>query len=228
MADLRHHCQLNTPQSRSLDNSFRFGRTVHKYIRASLASLPRPYGSSFPFHVAIIYLKVTFLLLLDLFRKYRIMIDSGTGHVSDNDGIWKDAFHYARDHALMVPKRQSSIYSIKEKGEKLHIHFYQQSPGKFFKLITRVNSEEKPRTVLDTLKRIGDACIRCQELPVQSFLFLFAIREDEFLLNSDIDMDIIWVGKRPMLHVVETQTGYENASFVLETSARRVFNSIRL
>lgn len=74
--------------------------------------------------------------------------------------------------------------------------------------------------MLDTLKRIGDGCPDCQELHAQPFRFRVSISEDSLRFNAELALDLVWLNKRPVLHVVEVHILYQNAAFINGKSYR--------
>lgn len=77
--------------------------------------------------------------------------------------------------------------------DKLHLHFHHRSYGKLFKLMEQFIPEETPPAVLDTLKKIWDACSTCRELHAPASRFRFSIPEDDFRFNAHVAMDLVWV-----------------------------------
>lgn len=74
------------PPPRELSNDFKFGRAVCKCIHASPVRIALPDGTVMHFEVAVIGLTVPVLLGLDVLRKYAIVLDFGTGHVTAATG----------------------------------------------------------------------------------------------------------------------------------------------
>lgn len=71
----------SSPPTRNLAHSFRFGHSVHDCLYPSPVTISLPDASVMHFEVAGIDLKVPFLLVVDVLRKYEVALGFGTGYM---------------------------------------------------------------------------------------------------------------------------------------------------
>lgn len=62
-------------------HAFKFADKMHTCLHASHTSITLPDNSRMHLEVAVVELQVTFLLGLDILRKFGITLDLGTGHM---------------------------------------------------------------------------------------------------------------------------------------------------
>lgn len=68
--------------------------------------------------------------------------------------------------------------------------------------------------MFETLKRFGDACVPFQEMHAPPFRFRASIPEGLLQFNAELAMNLVWLDKKPALHIVDSQTCYQNAAFI--------------
>lgn len=135
------------------------------------------------------------------------------------DGAWHTNFTYVGDHAFVSFDNPRTIHWIKAEQNKRHLHFYHPTSWKQFQLLPYVRPEATPCCVLDILERIGDACASFQQIHGPPFRFRVSSPEDSLRCNADLAMDSVWLEKKPVLHIVDSQTSYQNEAFIRENSS---------
>lgn len=197
----------------------RFGQKTYVSLFTSPVTLALPNGTSLVFEVSIIDLQVPFLLGLDELGRYGITLDFETGYMSAGDSILHLNFHCVGDHAFVLPDNPNSIRWTRAEFQKLHLHFYHPSSDNLFNVLRRVRPEDTPCAVLDILKQISGACATCQELHASPFRFRVSLPEYSLRFNAKAVIDLVWSDKRPVLHVVDAHTCFQNASFIRDKTA---------
>lgn len=137
--------------------------------------------------------------------------------------MWHLNFLYLGDHAFIRAKSPRAVYWSKPELTKLHLHFYHPSARKLLQGLARARPNETAPVVLDALKRIWDVCSTCQELHAPPFRFRVSIPENSLRFNAEVYIYLLWINKRPILHVVEIQRSYQNAAFVVGKTAENLW-----
>lgn len=69
----------------------------------------------------------------------------------------------------------------------------------------------------DGLARLGNIVENCntyQDLHAPPLLFQVSFRQDELRINGEVVMDLVWIMKCPVFHLVDTHSCYQNAAFI--------------
>lgn len=100
----------------------------------------------------------------------------------------------------------------------MHQRFMHPSPGKLFNLIKRAKPEKANAQLLKILQEISIACQACAPYTVPPFRFRTTIPPDEIVFNRELAMDLMYLNKKPVLHVIDTATNFQNAVFIRSKS----------
>lgn len=68
------------------------------------------------------------------------------------------------------------------------------------------------------LDDICKECVICQQFHSGTFRFRASLPPDEIVLNQEVAIDLVWLDGRPVMHVVDTHTNFQNAGFVKSKS----------
>lgn len=102
--------------------------------------------------------------------------------------------------------------------EKLHLHFEHLSSGKLYNVQRRLKPRHKPSEVINNIKQIAEARSTCTRTARTPFRFRVSIMKDGLRFNTFVEMDLVWIDRRAILHVIDTYTIYQNSAFVKDQS----------
>ena len=61
---------------------------------------------------------------------------------------------------------------------------------------------------------VSNACTRCKEFSAKPFRFRASIPDESVIYNHELALDLLWLAGKPVLHVVDVHTSFQNAIFV--------------
>lgn len=70
-----------------------------------------------------------------------------------------------------------------------------------------------------------DKCAGCKHFGIRPYRFLVSLPDDELIFNNEVAIDPFWVDGNPILHVVDTHTGYQNVGLPKSLSAQHVWDA---
>ena len=96
--------------------------------------------------------------------------------------------------------------------------------GKLYNLIKRAYPEKATTSVKQLLDQISKACSSCATYSNPPFRFRATISPDNIIFNREVSMDLMWLNKRAVLHIVDTATSFQNATFIRSQSSKELWN----
>lgn len=117
------------------------------------------------------------------------------------------------------------LYTVAE-AEKLHRSFGHPSTQKLAAMLEKADPAEVSslRKMLDDIRR---QCITCQTLSQKPQRYRLAATDPEACFNSEILCDIMYIRKKPVLHIVDEATKLTAAAFLKSVSAESVWSMLR-
>ena len=109
----------------------------------------------------------------------------------------------------------------------MHQGFYHPSAEKLLNLIKRAEPKHATPEVRALLKDISERCRICQYHSPKPRRFTASINEG-IVFNRVVILDLMWIHKRPLLHVIDKDTHYPAARFLLEESVDQVWQTFLL
>lgn len=109
---------------------------------------------------------------------------------------------------------------------QLHRAFGHAAPERLSKLLEDVDPNERS-DIRAMLEEIRASCDVCQRHGVKPKRFKLHFGNDDCVFNGEIEMDVVYFEKMPVLHIVCTGTRYQAASFLTEMSTKHVWDTIR-
>ena len=131
-----------------------------------------------------------------------------------------------RKHGHMfVEWGEQEICYTKAELQKLHLHSFHPSVTKLYNLLKRARPQEVNAETRRVLEEIADACTNCHEHRDRPYRFRVSIPADRLKFNHEVAIDLMWMKGNPLLHIVDTQTHYQNAILLKGESAQVVWNA---
>ena len=81
----------------------------------------------------------------------------------------------------------------------------------------RLNAET-PKLAQD----IADKCQGRKRFGMHPYRCRVSLPRDEVIFNHEVAIDLFWVEGNPVLHIVDTQTGFQNVALPKSRSAQNV------
>jgi transposase InsO family protein len=118
--------------------------------------------------------------------------------------------------------QQKDFYFTTAQLRKLHRAYLHPSVTKLYELLRKSCPEEASLATRRVLEEIQAACEVCQEL--QGRPVSFSVRTpNEVVFNQELYIDLMYIEKRPVLHVVDAGTRFSSARFLPRSDAQTVW-----
>lgn len=110
---------------------------------------------------------------------------------------------------------------------RLHKRFGHPHADKLYNLLKRSELPDVDSKTREILEDISRKCLHCQRYAQAPRRFKFNLREDKDF-NHTVFVDIFYIDKRPILHVVDESTRYQAARWLPTVSADAVWRALRM
>lgn len=211
---------------------FRFGKTVTSTDCRYKLRVPLSQGHFIEVQVAVVQLDIPFLIGLEALVHYGLNLDFyrmrlryQESNISVPISIFdKHAYIHARPYPQVGADEAMILYNRQEL-RKLHMQFFHPRPTQLYNLIKRAKPREVDSDTLNILKEISANCTQCQEFHASPLRFRVAIPETSISFNADVAFDLVWLDGRPVLHVVDLQTRFQNAVFIRSKTTETIWQA---
>lgn len=186
--------------------------------------LPLPDGQFLPLLIDVVDADIPFLLGLDVLDNERLVADNVSNVLESRRDKWKLPIKRKHGH-MFVEWGQESIRFTKAELQKLHLHLFHANVQKLYNLLKRARPEEVTADTRRTLEEIADASRNCHTHKAGPYRFRVSIPEEEVRFNHEVAIDLMWIKRNPLLHIVNTQTRFQNAVLLKGESAKDVWDA---
>lgn len=111
--------------------------------------------------------------------------------------------------------------------KRLHKRFGHPHADKLYNLLKRADLSNVDNSTRATLEEITRKCKPCQTYAQAPRRFKFVLRDDKDF-NHTVFVDIFYIDKKPILHVVDEATRYQAARWLPNVTADAVWRAMRL
>lgn len=108
---------------------------------------------------------------------------------------------------------------------KLHRSFGHPSVSALHRVLKRARPEEMSRDVREAIEKLTENCNTCAELAQKPKRFKLTVGAEESVFNSTVATDIMYISRRPVLHVVDEATHFAAAIFLRKVSSKEVWKA---
>lgn len=158
-----------------------------------------------------------FLLCLKDMDQLRTYLDNTTNELV-KDGKLRIPIIRKWGHPwfFLSKKEDSGVFLTEVELRRLHRRFGHPATDRLHKLLSRAGHDDMNESVLNEITKFY---YHCQMHGTTPRRFKFALKDDrEF--NYEIFIDIIYLNKKPMLHIVDSSTAFHGARFLASLSAK--------
>ncbi|CDF34787.1 unnamed protein product [Chondrus crispus] len=181
-------------------------------------------GCYLPFWVDVVDADVPLLFGLDLLDRHKLVADNTDNVLVSKIGGWQVPIVRAHGHMFVRWDLHEVMYTRTEL-ERLHLHFFHPSVQKLLNLLKRGTPDRVKNDTPTIIQDIVDECAGCKRFGIRPYRFRVSLPSDEVIFNHEVAVDLFWVGGNPILHVVDTHTGYQNVALPKSLSARHVWDA---
>lgn len=126
-----------------------------------------------------------------------------------SDPKWEIPFTFMNRHSYVIPS-VNSIYFTRRELQKLHTQFEHPNIERLFQTLRRADAKISP-PIKETLNDIVNSFDLFCEFHSPPFRFRASLPPDKILFNLELSMDRIWLDGKPVLHILDKHTGYQNS-----------------
>lgn len=203
---------------------FKFGEQVAPGIGEIDIRIPVDDGLHLDLSIDVVALDIPLIIGLDILRGHNLLVNyldntirfcsyGITRPISQKLG---HVFLQWDEHRILFTKAELT---------RLHMHFMHPSASKLFQLIARSDPSKDNPSIKKLIEEITAACNNCKAYHASPLRFKAAIPSDRLTFNQTISIDLLWLYDRPVLQVIDDQTGYRNAAFIKSKSASDIWNA---
>ncbi len=209
-------------------NSFRFADAVYDSLGKVVIRLKTPTGQPPVFvEVDVVSADIPPLLGMDLLDREsltpctisnrlikRIPIFKENGEIEYLD-IWSIPLTRAKSsHLYEKMDLDVPVFFTRDQLSKLHRQFHHPSSEKLFKLLSRSRPDEATPETLEILKDINKRCDPCQRITNAPRRFKVTLGSEHIKFNERIQMDLMYIDSKPILHIIDEGTKFSAAQFI--------------
>ena len=186
--------------------------------------IPLPNGSFLPLSIDVVDADIPCLLGLDLLDREGLVADNVENVLDSRRDHWKMPITRKHGHMFVEWGRQD-IRFTKAELQKLHLHFFHANAQKLFNLLKRARPDSVNSDTRNALEEIAKACRNCHQHSPRPYRFRVSIPADDVKFNHEVAVDLMWLKGRPLLHIVDTHTRFQNAILLKGESAQDVWDA---
>lgn len=200
---------------------FLFGDQLQKSLGKMVLYLTTDRGP-IPFEVDVVGIDIPLLFGLDFMDKHKAVPNI----VRNQFEAAKWCVPITRKFGHLYVEMYYSVNYTHSELLKLHRQFHHPSTGKLLNVLKRIRPEDVDEGTKIVLDDIVKRCKPCQRNPTSKpQTFKVSIGTEDIRFNQEVALDIMYLDKRPVLHVVDLQTRLSAARFLKKISTEAVWNT---
>ncbi|KAK6224925.1 hypothetical protein QIS74_03252 [Colletotrichum tabaci] len=121
-----------------------------------------------------------------------------------------------------LSRTEASMFFTEGQLRRLHRRFGHPRTDRLHQLLKNAGHNDVDSAILEKIKRF---CHHCQSHDPAPRRFKFSLK-DESHFNYEIVVDVVRLGEKNVLHVIDTETGFQGATFLKSLSARDTWNAL--
>lgn len=231
----KHHRDIR-PSSRS----FRFGDVSCKSRGTILLMMETPTGIP-PVEVNcdIVDVDVPALLGMDVLDREKLIADtvsnrlvqripmtSPDGKIFFIDGWSVPMKRSSSSHVYVKIDTSTRIHFTRAQLSKLHRQFFHPSASKLYNLLKKARPDEVDLETLETLQDISKRCDPCQRIKPAATRFRVSFGAEDVRFNERLLIDLMFIGTKPILHIVDEATRFSAARFMKSTQVEDIWGTL--
>ncbi|KAF1936271.1 hypothetical protein EJ02DRAFT_459660, partial [Clathrospora elynae] len=118
---------------------------------------------------------------------------------------------------------QATVFLTETELRRLHRRFGHPAVMQLIKLLKDASHSDVKEKTLEEITRF---CHHCQLNSSAPRCFKFTLKDDRYF-NYKILVDVMYLGSKPVLHVVDSSTAFQGAKFLSAMSAKETWQALR-
>lgn len=180
-------------------------------------------GYYLAFWIGVVDADIPLLLGLDLLDKHKLVADNVDKVLVNKISGWSVPITRAHGHLFIRWDLREVMYTRTEL-ERLHLHFFHPSVQKLLALLKRGTPDRVKPDTPKIIQDIVDKCQGCKRFGIRPYRFRVSIPNEDVIFNHEVAIDLFWIDGNPVLHIVDTHTGYQNIGLPKSLSAQNFWD----
>lgn len=129
---------------------------------------------------------------------------------------WGHAFFF------LSPVEAATLFLTETELRRLHRRFGHPAHARLYNLLRKAGHEDVDQATLEQIERF---CHHCQKHAGPPRRFKFTLQDDKEF-NYEVIVDVMYLNKKPVLHVVDAATAFQSGRFLPSMSAADVWEAL--
>lgn len=127
-------------------------------------------------------------------------------------------------HILLPWVNKFKVYYSRQQLLNMHLHFMHPSTSKLMNLLERAYPDRIKPDTKQFLEDISKSCHACQVFAPRPLTFSVRFPAG-IIFNKRVLLDLMYIDRRPVLHIVDVGTNFAAARFLTAEDAQTVWNT---
>jgi transposase InsO family protein len=200
---------------------FKFGNTLCHSLGRLRVMLPFPH-IPIAIDVDVVALDIPLLIGKSLLEKHDLIVDVKRKRLISPHG---NILLHDDGHLLIEWEPRQALHTFYTPAEirNLHRHYLHPSAKRLYDILKRADPNLSSATK-DLVKDVTEACSSCAEFSRKPISF--SVRTpDDIIFNQELLLDLMYIGHRPILHIIDRGTRFSAARFLPRADAQTVWTT---
>jgi transposase InsO family protein len=195
-------------------NIYRFGVDRQESMGSFSIRLPTPVSIIF-LEVDVVRANVPLLIGLDVLDAYGLTADTVKNSLKCPSIGWEIPLVRKLGHVYLEWPLETNILFTKSELTKLHRGFYHPTNENLMNLLKRARPNDLDKDTNRLLQNISKSCETCQRLGPKPIQFKVSLpKEEDLIFGEELSIDLMFLGGKAVLHIVDTATRFSAATFL--------------
>ena len=107
----------------------------------------------------------------------------------------------------------------------MHRHFEHPTSGKLYEVMKRARTNQVDEATRLLLEKITKVCETFQTFSAIPQRFRVSLPPSDIVFNNKLALELMWIEKKAVLHVVDIETGFNSATFLPYQTVEAVWDA---
>ena len=204
--------------------AFKFADGTFQSLGKAPIRIPTTHQTFIQLEVDVVKPDVPLLIGIDVLDRESLVADNVNNILESRIYGWTVPIIRKHGHMYIEWKPSKTLFTRAELV-KLHRHFHHPSTGKILALLKRSKLSDVDSNTKRMLEDISKNCTRCQTYAAKPERFKVSLPNDKVIFNREISLDLMWLDKKAVLHIADTDTHFSSATFLTGQTVEKVWEA---
>ena len=201
---------------------FKFGDVKHHSLGKMNIRIPTPNTGFLEIQADVVSADVPLLIGIDTLDKFKLVADNVRNILECRTQQWSLPITRLHGH-MYITWDPCTVLFTRNELKRIHKHMWHPSASKLYNILKRTHPKDTTCDTLKILEEISAACSTCTTLSRNPHRFRVTLPKDRCIFNHELAIDLVWLKKKPVLHVVDTHTNFSAAIFLPSKSTKDIW-----